>query len=87
MIIPLNIHAGVFLLCFGLVLLLAAFLIEDSSKSSPGSLTMGCFLTGMATTFVVFLFCSRALCYTLSYKSVFITKGAVPHVVSLRHKP
>ena len=26
--------------------------IEYSSKSSPGSLTMGCFLTGMATTFV-----------------------------------
>lgn len=52
MIIPLNIHAGAFLLCFGLVLLFAAFLIEDSSKSSPGSLTMGCFLTGMATTFV-----------------------------------
>ena len=52
MIIPLNIHAGAFLLCLGLVLLLAAFLIEDSSKSSPGSLTMGCFLTGMATTFV-----------------------------------
>ena len=52
MIIPPNIHAGAFLLCFGLVLLLAAFLIEDSSKSSPGSLTMGCFLTGMAITFV-----------------------------------
>ena len=78
MIIPLNIHAGAFLLCFGLVLLLTAFLIEDSSKSSPGSLTMGCFLT---------LFCSRALCYTLSYESVFIAKGAVLHVVSLRHKP
>ena len=35
----------------------------------------------------VFLFCSRALCYTLSYKSVFIAKGAVLHVVSLRHRP
>lgn len=34
MIIPLNIHAGAFLLCFGLVLLFAAFLIEDSSKFS-----------------------------------------------------
>ena len=30
---------------------------------------------------------TRALCYTLSYKSVFIAKGAVLHVVSLRHKP
>ena len=30
---------------------------------------------------------TRALCYTLSYESVFIAKGAVLHVVSLRHKP
>ena len=87
MIIPLNIHAGAFCFFLGSSFYLLRFYLKTRANPLVVLCLWDVFSQEWQQLLWVFLFCSRALCYTLSYESVFIAKGAVLHVVSLRHKP